>query len=223
MIIVGILLCIAGLGALCWLLFNLAVFALPLFAAVSAGLFALRSGAGPIAAIAVGFVAGVLTLALGQAVFTFVPSPIVRGLVALLFAAPAAFAGFHAMHGLAALAVPSDGWRQILAFFGGRGRRLHRAGRGYPSRSSRRPDRQRPEPRFCRPNERSPRPNRPGRAGVYAIVLSAREGTRTESIGSNAFFIMVARGGSGLPTWPTRTTRRGLLAGTHRAARSWTR
>lgn len=119
MIIIGILLCIAGLGALCWLLFNLAVFALPLFAAVSAGLFALHSGAGPIAAIAVGFVAGVLTLAVGQTVFTLVPSPFVRGLVALLFAAPAAFAGFHATHGLAALAVPSDGWRQVVAFFGG--------------------------------------------------------------------------------------------------------
>lgn len=119
MIIIGILLCIAGLGALCWLLFNLAVFALPLFAAVSTGLFALRSGAGPIAAIAVGFTAGVLTFALGQAVFTFVPSPLIRGLVALLFAGPAAFAGFHATHGLAALAVPSDEWRQVLAYVGG--------------------------------------------------------------------------------------------------------
>jgi hypothetical protein len=83
MIVIGILLCSAGLGALCWLLFNLAVFALPLFAAVSAGLFALHSGAGPIAAIVVGFLAGLLTLAVGQAVFTLVPSPLARGLVAL--------------------------------------------------------------------------------------------------------------------------------------------
>ena len=119
MLIIGILLCIAGLGALCWLLFNLAVFALPLFAAVSAGLFAIQSGAGPIAAIGVGFVAGVLTLAIGQAVFTFVPSPIVRGVITLLFAAPAAVAGFHATHGLAALIVHSDGWRQVLAYVGG--------------------------------------------------------------------------------------------------------
>ena len=119
MIVIGILLCIAGLGALCWLLFNLAVFALPLFAAVSAGSFALKSGAGPIAAIAVGIVAGVLTLALGRAVFSFAPSPVVRGFVALLFAAPAAFAGFHAMHGLAALAVSSEEWREVLAYVGG--------------------------------------------------------------------------------------------------------
>ena len=119
MIIIGILLCIAGLGALCWLLFNLAVFALPLFAAVSAGLFALHSGAGPIAAIAVGFLAGLLTLAVGQAVFTLVPSPLVRGLVALIFAAPAVFAGFHAIHGLAALVVTADDWRQALGYVGG--------------------------------------------------------------------------------------------------------
>ena len=119
MIIIGILLCIAGLGALCWLLFNLAVFALPLSAAVSAGLFALHSGAGPIAAIAVGFVAGVLTLAVGQAVFTLVPSPLVRGVVALIVAAPAAFAGFHATHGLAGLVVTADGWRQALSYVGG--------------------------------------------------------------------------------------------------------
>ena len=119
MIIIGILLCIAGLGALCWLLFNLAVFALPLFAAVSAGLFALHSGAGPIAAIVVGFLAGLLTLAVGQAVFTLVPSPLVRGLVALIFAAPAAFAGFHATHGLAGLVATADGWRQALSYVGG--------------------------------------------------------------------------------------------------------
>eukprot|EP01037_Dinobryon_pediforme_P019238 gene19238-19624_t len=119
MIVIGILFSIAGLGALCWLLFNLAVFALPLFAAVSAGLFAIQFGAGPIAAIGVGFVAGVLTLAVGQAVFTFVPSPIVRGVVALVFAAPAAFAGFHATHGLAGLVVTADDWREALSYVGG--------------------------------------------------------------------------------------------------------
>ena len=37
MIILGIIMLIIVLGAMCWLLFNLAVFALPLFAAVSVG------------------------------------------------------------------------------------------------------------------------------------------------------------------------------------------
>ena len=118
MIVIGILFSIAGLGALCWLLFNLAVFALPLFAGVSAGLFSLHAGAGPIGAILVGIAAGVTSLALGQTVFSFASFPLLRGLVALLFAAPAAFAGYHAAHGLAALTTSAEGWRQAFACVG---------------------------------------------------------------------------------------------------------
>ena len=40
MIFIGILSSIAAIGALCWLLFTLAVFALPFFAGVSAGTWA---------------------------------------------------------------------------------------------------------------------------------------------------------------------------------------
>jgi hypothetical protein len=47
MIIVGILLNIAGLGMLCWAMFRLAVYALPFFVGVTAGLYALQTGAGP--------------------------------------------------------------------------------------------------------------------------------------------------------------------------------
>lgn len=118
MIVIGILLSIAGLGALCWLLFNLAVFALPFFAGVSAGLVSLQAGAGPIGAILIGTATGVTTLVLGQTVFSFASSPLLRGLVALLFAAPAAFAGYHAAHGLAALTTSAEGWRQAFAWIG---------------------------------------------------------------------------------------------------------
>lgn len=118
MIVIGILLSIAGLGALCWLLFNLAVFALPFFAAVSAGLASLHAGAGPIGAILVGIATGVTTLALGQAVFSLASSPLLRGLVVLIFAAPAAFAGYHAAHGLSALVTSVEGWRQAFAWLG---------------------------------------------------------------------------------------------------------
>ena len=84
MIIIGIIACIAGVCALAWLLFNLAVFALPFFAGVSAGMAALHSGAGPVGAILVGLLVGALTLAVGQMVFTLVPSTLVRGAVALI-------------------------------------------------------------------------------------------------------------------------------------------
>jgi len=119
MIIIGIIACIAGVCAFAWLLFNLAVFALPFFAGVSAGMAALHSGAGPIGAILVGLLVAVLTLAVGQIVFTLVPWPLIRGAVALLFAVPAAIAGYHAAHGLAGLAMPSEGWRQAFAISGG--------------------------------------------------------------------------------------------------------
>jgi hypothetical protein len=38
--IIAIMLSVAGVGFLCWLAFNLAVYALPFFAAVAGGLFA---------------------------------------------------------------------------------------------------------------------------------------------------------------------------------------
>lgn len=118
MIVMGILLSIAGLGALCWLLFNLAVFALPFFAGMSAGLYAHHAGAGPIGAIVVGITVAVVALVIGQAIFTFAPSPIVRGFVALVFAAPAAFAGYHAAHGLAGLMTSDALWRSGFGWIG---------------------------------------------------------------------------------------------------------
>ena len=118
MIILGILLCMAGVVALCWLMFNLAVFALPFFAAVTAGMAAMHSGAGPFGAVALSFIAGIGTLALGQLAIALVPSTLLRGVIALVFAGPAAFAGYHATHGLAALTMPSEAWRQAFAVVG---------------------------------------------------------------------------------------------------------
>ena len=118
MIILGILLCMAGVVALCWLMFNLAVFALPFFAAVTAGMAAIHSSAGPLGAVVVGLIAGVGTLALGQLAIALAPSMLLRGVIALVFAGPAAFAGYHAIHGLAALTMPSEAWRQVFAVVG---------------------------------------------------------------------------------------------------------
>ena len=118
MIIFGIIASFAALGALCWVLFNVAVFALPFFAGVSAGMAAFHSGAGPVGAFAIGILAGAATLVAGQFAVTLLPSPLLRGGVALLFAAPAAFAGYHASHGIAAMTMPSEAWRQAFAVLG---------------------------------------------------------------------------------------------------------
>ena len=118
MIIIGILLGIVSLAFLCWLLFTLAVSALPFFAAMSAGMFVHDSGTGPIGAIVAGGLAGILALIAGQLIFASARSPLIRLGVALLFAAPAGFAGYHATHGITALAMPSAIWQQIFASIG---------------------------------------------------------------------------------------------------------
>jgi len=118
MLIVGLLLSIAGLGVFCWVVFNLAVFALPFFAGLSAGLAALQSGTGAIGAVLVGVVAGVVTLVVGQVAFSTSHSPAVRVPVALLFATPAAVAGYHLSLHLAELTSSSDAWRQAFAIIG---------------------------------------------------------------------------------------------------------
>jgi hypothetical protein len=118
MVIIGLILGAFGIGFLCWALFALAVYALPCFAGVTAGLAAFHSGAGVIGAIVVGVVASALTLAAGQTVFAASRSPFIRAAIALLFAAPAAIAGYSATLGLAQIGVPSAGWREAFAVIG---------------------------------------------------------------------------------------------------------
>lgn len=118
MIIIGIVLSLAGLAYLCWLLFTFAVYVLPLFAGITTGLASYHSGSGPIGAMLVGVIAGSITLVAGQIAYTTVRSPLIRATIALLFAVPAAIAGYHATLGLAHIAIPTEGWRQALAVIG---------------------------------------------------------------------------------------------------------
>jgi hypothetical protein len=101
------------------LLFTLAVYATPFFAGVTAALAAFNHGAGVIGALVVGLIASVVTLVASQAAFAVVKSPTVRGAIALLIAAPAAVAGFHATLGLAQIGVSSEIWRHLSAVVGG--------------------------------------------------------------------------------------------------------
>jgi hypothetical protein len=92
---ISIVLSVFGLGFFCWLLFTLAVYALPFLAGLSAGLAAFHSGAGLIVALVVGFLVGVTILVLGQIVLTTVRTPLTRLLVGLIYAVPAAVAGYQ--------------------------------------------------------------------------------------------------------------------------------
>ena len=102
----------------CWLLYTLATLALPVFAAVSVGMWTYSTGAGPLGSVVVGLAVGVLTLILGQMSFALLRSPLVRLAIGLIFAIPAAFAGYHAVHGIAGMVVESESWRQALGVVG---------------------------------------------------------------------------------------------------------
>ncbi|MHB8886143.1 MAG: hypothetical protein ACYC5H_13905 [Methylovirgula sp.] len=118
MLVIGLVLSVAGIGFFCWLLFTLAVYALPFFAGPTAGFAGYHSGSGVIGAIIVGVLAGGTTLAIGQIVFATVRMPLIRAAIGLLYAAPAAVAGYHATLGRAHIGVPSKAWREALAIIG---------------------------------------------------------------------------------------------------------
>lgn len=118
MIILGVVLAIAGIGFLCWLLFTLAVYALPFFAGLTAGLAAYHSGAGVVGAMIVAVFAGGATFAVAQVAFARARRPLVRAAIGLLYTAPAAIAGYEVTLGLARIAIPSEGWRQSIALVG---------------------------------------------------------------------------------------------------------
>lgn len=118
MIILGILLSFAVIGFFCWLLFTLAVFALPFFAGVSAGLWAYHTGAGWLGAIIVGLVCAALTLGIGQFLLIVVQPLWARMLITLAFVAPAALAGYHATHGIVKHTMPSEPWQIVFSIIG---------------------------------------------------------------------------------------------------------
>jgi hypothetical protein len=118
MIIIGILASLAGIAVLCWLLFNLAVFALPLFAGVTVVLWAHSTGAGVPGAVIFGGLAAVATFGLFQFLLLVLRPAWLKFVVLALFVAPAAIAGYHATLGIVKLTMPSDIWQVIFASLG---------------------------------------------------------------------------------------------------------
>ena len=112
------LLSVVGLGFLCWLLFSLAVYALPFFVAVTVGYYAFENGAGPIGAIAVALFAGAVALILGQVAFATIRSPTIHLAIDALYALPAGVAGFHAVKGLSQTGGAGETWTLIFASIG---------------------------------------------------------------------------------------------------------
>ena len=118
MIVLGIFVSIAAIGTMCWLLFNLAVFALPFFIGLNAGILAYGTGAGWLGGIVVGLLAAGLSLAVGQGLLMLVRSIWARLLIALAFVAPAGMAGFYATLGIVKHMMPSETWQLIFSVIG---------------------------------------------------------------------------------------------------------
>jgi hypothetical protein len=118
MLALGILFNTFGIGLFCWLIFTLAIYALPFFVAVSAGIIAFHSGAGFLGAPIIGIAAAAVTLTIGQTAFANARSLILRTAIAASFAIPAALSGYHVVLVMSQIGVPSIVWRQVFACLG---------------------------------------------------------------------------------------------------------
>ena len=118
MIILSIFGCLAAIGIFCWLLFTLAVFALPLLLGLTAASWAYGTGAGWIGAIIVGLIAASAIFAIGQFLLIVVRPLWLRLLVAFAFVAPAVMAGYAATSGIVKHVLPSETWQLIFSGVG---------------------------------------------------------------------------------------------------------
>lgn len=118
MIFLNILLLVGVIGTLCWLLFTFAIYALPQFVGVTVGMWVYDTGAGYIGGFIVGLLAAGAVAIVGQLIFAFARPLWIRLIVALLFAGPAAVAGYAATHGIAKHLMPSEGWQMAFSIVG---------------------------------------------------------------------------------------------------------
>jgi hypothetical protein len=112
MLALGLVLNTVGIGLFCCLIFTLAVYALPFFVAINAGIWAFHSGAGVLGTPLVAIAAGGKSLAIAQIAFAVTRSLILRAIIAAVFAFPAAFAGYHVVLAMTQIGLPSLVWRE---------------------------------------------------------------------------------------------------------------
>lgn len=114
-----LMLAIALTGAMAVFAYRLATYALPAIIAIAVARFAYATGAGMVGAGVVALLGGVASFGLMAYLFATLRSPAVRLTIAIVFALPAAFAGYSLVHGVLREAVPSDVWRQLFCIAGG--------------------------------------------------------------------------------------------------------
>jgi hypothetical protein len=115
MLALGLVLNTVGIGLFCWLIFTLAVYALPFFVAINAGIWAYHSGAGLLGTPLVAVAAGGMTLAIAQVAFAMTRSLVLRAVIAAVFALPATLAGYQVALAMAQIGAPSLAWQEVFA------------------------------------------------------------------------------------------------------------
>ena len=110
---------VALIALLCVLAYTLAIYALPFMLGLTAAQFAYQTGSGLIGAGLVGLFSAGVAFGIPAVLFETIRTPIIRLIVALIFAAPAAVAGYALVYGITKEAVPSEVWRQIFCIVGG--------------------------------------------------------------------------------------------------------
>ena len=116
--LIGLALVIVAVFLCCALLFRLSVHALPLLVASAAASATYRADHGLIAALAAAALAGIATIALAQIALGLARSNHARAAIGLIFALPAALAGYHAVHGIAAATMPASIWQIAVSLLG---------------------------------------------------------------------------------------------------------
>lgn len=116
--LIGFALIIVAVYLCCALLFRLSVHALPMFVAFAAGSATYRADHGIAAALVAATLAAFATIAIAQIALGAVKSDIGRAAIGLVFTLPAAVAGYHAVHGIAAATMPASTWQSAVSLIG---------------------------------------------------------------------------------------------------------
>ena len=116
--ILAIIFAIVAIVLLCKFTFNLIIYALPLYVGATTGFALYSGGTGWLASVAAGIAATIATLVLAYWLLAAAKSPIAQAAIGLAFAAPAAFAAYHLVHGIVASSMPSLFWTVAVSAIG---------------------------------------------------------------------------------------------------------
>ena len=117
-LLIGIALILVAIALCCALLFRLSIYALPLFVAFAAASATYHSGYGTIASLVAAVMSAIATIAIAQIALGLAKSDLARAAIGLVFALPAAFAGYHAVHGIAVATMPASSWQVAVSLIG---------------------------------------------------------------------------------------------------------